>query len=173
MKKLIMALLISLSFVSCFGKDVKSNNLDKRNLEEVQVTKVIDGDTFIYRKNGKNIKVRLIGVNTPELHHPFKKEEFFGKEAKDFTKDKIYNKKVYLEKDEEDLDKYGRALRYVYLDDDKMLNEEILKEGFAETMTIKPNVKYENDFKEFLKKAKIERKGMWKSPNKAFTEIKK
>lgn len=172
MKKLIMTLLISLSFVSCFGKDVKSNNLDEKNLEEVYVTKVVDGDTFVYKKNGKNIKVRLIGINTPELHHPFKGEEFFGKETKEFTKNKIYNKKVYLEKDEEDLDKYGRELRYVWIDD-KMLNDGLLREGFAETMTIKPNNKYEQNFKESLKKAKIERKGMWKSPNKAFTEIKK
>lgn len=172
MKKLIMTLLISLSFVSCFGKDVKSNNLDKRNLEEVYVTKVIDGDTFVYKKNGKNIKVRLIGVNTPELHHPFKSEEFFGKEAKEFTKDKIYRKKVYLEKDEEDLDKYGRELRYVWLSDG-MLNDELLKEGFAETMTIEPNTKYKKDFKEILKKAKMERKGMWKYSNKAFKPIKK
>ena len=173
MKKLIMTLLISLSFVSCFGKDVKSNNLDEKNLEEVYVTKVIDGDTFVYRKNGKNIKVRLIGVNTPELHHPFKGEEYFGKEAKEFTKDKIYNKKVYLEKDEEDLDKYDRELRYVWISDDEMLNDELLREGFAETMTIEPNNKYEKNFREFFKKAKIERKGMWKYPNKVFTEIKK
>lgn len=173
MKKLIMTLLISLSFVSCFGKDVKSNNLDKRNLEEVYVTKVIDGDTFVYRKNGKNIKVRLVGINTPELHHPFKGEEYFGKEAKEFIKNKIYNKKVYLEKDEEDLDKYGRELRYVWISDDEMLNDELLREGFADVMTIKPNVKYEKNFRESLKKAKIERKGMWKYSNKAFTEIKK
>ena len=172
MKKLIMTLLILLSFVSCFGKDVEDYTVDEKDLEEVYVTKVIDGDTFVYRKNGKNIKVRLIGVNTPELHHPFKGEEYFGKEAKEFTKNKIYNKKVYLEKDEEDLDKYGRELRYVWIDD-KMLNDGLLREGFAETMTIKPNNKYEQNFKESLKKAKIERKGMWKSPNKAFTEIKK
>lgn len=172
MKKLIMTLLISLSFVSCFGKDVEDYTVDEKDLEEVYVTKVIDGDTFVYRKNGKNIKVRLIGVNTPELHHPFKGEEYFGKEAKEFTKNKIYNKKVYLEKDEEDLDKYGRELRYVWISGDEMLNDELLKEGFAETMTIKPNVKYEKDFKEFLKKAKVERKGMWKSPEKAFKAIK-
>lgn len=172
MKKLIMMLLISLSFVSCFGKDVKSNNLDEKNLEEVYVTKVVDGDTFVYNKNGKNIKVRLIGVNTPELHHPFKGEEYFGKEAKDFTKDKIYNKKVFLEKDIEDLDKYDRELRYVWISGDEMLNDELLLEGCGEIMNIKPNNKYEKEFREALKKAKIEKKGMWKYPEKAFKPIK-
>ena len=78
-------------------------------------TRVVDGDTIIIIIDDKNERVRLIGVDTPEIVHPEKPVEFFGQEATAFTKSMVEGKKVRLEYDQEKRDKYGRLLAYVYL----------------------------------------------------------
>lgn len=100
------------------------SSIDKPLLEKVFITKVIDGDTIRYiNKDDKEISVRIIGINTPE--YSYKSKECFGKEAKDYLKNKIEHTDVYLEFDSQagDKDKYGRDLRHVfYISENSNLN---------------------------------------------------
>lgn len=101
-------------------------------------TRVVDGDTIVVDMDGKQEKVRLIGVDTPETVHPEKPVEYFGKEASEFTKRMAEGKKVRLEYDWQDRDKYGRVLAYVYLEDGTFLNAEIVRQGFGFAYTRYP-----------------------------------
>ena len=123
------------------------------------VKKVIDGDTIVL-ENEEHI--RLIGVDTPELHHPRKPVQYFAKEAKEFTLRESLGKKVRLEYDWQRKDKYGRTLAYVYLPEGTCLNEEIIKQGYGHAYTRFP-FKYLDSYRETEKQARENRKGLWQS----------
>jgi endonuclease YncB( thermonuclease family) len=78
-----------------------------------------------------NERVRLIGVDTPETVHPNKPVERFGKEASAFTTKLVQGKRVRMEYDWQRTDKYGRTLGYVYLEDGRFVNAEIIKQGYG------------------------------------------
>ena len=105
----------------------------------VQVDSVIDGDTFRLESGEK---VRLMGIDAPETHHPRKPVEYFGKEATEFAKKMLEGKLVRLELDVQERDQYGRLLAYVYLEDSTFVNAELVKQGYAQVATYPPNVKY-------------------------------
>ena len=119
--------------------------------------RVIDGDTIVI-EGGE--KIRLIGVDTPELHHPKKPVQYYAKEAKKFTKSLVEEKDVQLEYDRQRKDKYGRTLAYVYLKDRTFLNIEIIKQGYGFAYTKFP-FKYLIKFKEYEKEAREQKKGLW------------
>jgi micrococcal nuclease len=128
------------------------------------VTKVIDGDTIVL-ENGQ--KVRYIGIDTPELHHPKKEVECFSQQAYEKNKELVLGKKVFLQKDISEKDKYGRLLRYVFLDE-KMSTDEgsfvnlyLVKNGFAYATTFPPDVKYANLFLTAQKEAYQKNLGLW------------
>ncbi len=123
--------------------------------------KVIDGDTIEAEKNGQRLKIRYIGVDTPESVKPDSPVECYGKEAMEFNKSLVLGKKIRIESDVTDTDKYGRKLRYVYLEDGRMVNEILLEEGYARILTIPPNVKYVDKFREAEKKARENERGLW------------
>ncbi|WP_248926467.1 thermonuclease family protein [Paenibacillus hamazuiensis] len=124
-----------------------------------EVKRVVDGDTF-ETKNGE--KVRLIGVNTPETVKPNSPVEKFGKEASDFTKKQLTGKTVYMFKDTGDTDKYGRLLRYVFLQGETtMFNEVLVREGYANTMSVPPNVMFQDKFVKLEREARSGKKGLW------------
>lgn len=129
--------------------------------QTVLVTRVIDGDTI--EIEGK-IKVRYIGINTPEIYHDTtgKKtgEQCFADESYLENKKLVEGKTITLVRDISDKDKYGRLLRYVYADD-LFINDYLVKNGFAKIMTIKPNVKYYQEFKTLEKEAKEKKLGIW------------
>ncbi len=120
--------------------------------EENTVEEVIDGDTFLLSSNQK---VRLIGINTPE------KKQFYYKEARQALKALIGGEKIKLEKDVSERDKYGRLLRYVYLDD-LFVNLEMVKRGFANAFTYPPDVKYADEFLNAERFAREQGLGLWK-----------
>lgn len=142
---------------------------------ECIVKRVVDGDTFVCVRGNEEIKVRLIGVDTPESSANQKAyrdsaktgqslDEIIkmGQEAKKFTSSILKpGTKVYLETDVQPTDKYGRLLAYVWLEDGRMLNEILIREGYAQVYTIPPNVKYAEHFLEAQRKAREERKGFW------------
>lgn len=143
-----------------------------------KVVRVMDGDTFTCTlKNGEEIKVRLIGVDTPESRvNPklerdvqksgLQREEVLrmGKTAAEFTKKLLPEGEiVYLEQDVQKTDRYGRVLAYVWLKDGRMLNEVLIREGMAQVYTIPPNVKYQDVFLKAQRQAREEGKGFWKS----------
>lgn len=129
---------------------------------EYEVISVTDGDTFEINYNGTKEKVRLIGVDTPESVHPnSKKNNEYGKQASNYTKNLLEEKIVKLEFDVSPRDKYGRLLAYVYLENGEMLNEKLLKEGYAQVATYPPNVKYVENFKDIQKEARENKVGFW------------
>lgn len=99
----------------------------------VLVSKVIDGDT-IELQNG--IRVRLSSIDAPE------KGEQYYKEATDRLKELVEGKTIILESDTRDKDEHCRPLRYVFVDD-LFVNLQLIKEGYAITYIVKPNIKYE------------------------------
>lgn len=112
-----------------------------------EVVRVVDGDTIVVNFNGKEEKVRLIGVDTPESVHPdASKNEEAGIAASDYTKEKLLGKSVELEFDVQERDKYGRLLAYVWVDG-VMYNKTLLREGIADLATYPPNVAHVDEFK--------------------------
>ena len=120
-------------------------------------TRVIDGDTIVLDGNET---VRLIGVDTPETKDPRKPVEAFGQEAYEFTKSLVEGKKVRLEFDQEKIDKYGRTLAYVYLDDGTFLNAQIIMQGYGHAYTVHP-FKYMENFRNYERMARERGLGLW------------
>lgn len=118
---------------------------------------IVDGDTIDV--NGK--RVRYIGVDTPELGHDGTKSDCYAKEAADYNRNLVISGKLRMEKDVSETDKYNRLLRYVYLDDGRMINEILVAEGYAKAATYPPDVKYAERFKELERQAKLSSKGLW------------
>lgn len=140
-----------------------ANTEDTTNVDYAlyDVVRIVDGDTIVVDFNGENEKVRLIGIDTPEsVHSNASKNTNEGKIASNYTKTMLENKKVGLEFDVQERDKYGRLLAYVYIDGE-MYNKILLKEGMAKMATYPPNVKYVEDFEEIQKEARENKKGFW------------
>lgn len=117
------------------------------------VSKVIDGDT-IELENGE--RVRLLGINTLE------KGQNYYEEANNRLKELIEGKEVRLEKDVDDKGKYGRLLRYVFINDE-FVNLKLVREGYAHVYVIPPNTKYQTDLEKAEEKAKEEGLRIWNS----------
>jgi len=142
--------------------------------QEAVVNWVADGDTIKVKLNGRYVMVRLLGIDTPESKvnekciREAKKRRMnvnniikMGREATNFTKSLIKKKDVVqLEFDERRWDEFKRLLAYVYLADGRMLNEEIVKAGYAEPFIIPPNEKYEQRFLKAYSMAKKEGRGL-------------
>ncbi len=129
-----------------------------------KVMKIVDGDT-IEIENGK--LVRYIGIDTPETKHPTKGVECFGKEASEKNRELALGKVIKLEKDVSETDRYGRLLRYVYLQEPTatspalFVNEYLVKEGYAQAVTFPPDVKYADHFLQLQREARAQKKGLW------------
>ena len=112
--------------------------------EAARVTRVVDGDTLVVSIAGVEERVRLIGVDTPETVHPQKPVEYFGKEASAFTKRIAEGQSIRLEADPQNAnrDKYHRLLRYLYLPDGRLLNAEIIRQGYGSAYTRFPSARW-------------------------------
>ena len=155
-------IILSLACTSCAKTDYAN----------VLVTRVFDGDT-IQLADGE--KVRLLGIDTPEM---YESDKLFrdaqrtgedietivarGRESYKFTKELVEGKGVKLEFDLEKRDKYGRLLAHVFIPmDEVFLNAEILKQGYAEVMVIPPNLKYADYFQGLYQEARENKRGLW------------
>jgi endonuclease YncB( thermonuclease family) len=127
-----------------------------------RVISVEDGDTITVDSGGKPERVRMIGVDTPETHHPQKAVQCFGAAAHAYTQQLIGQSQVRLEADPEDdnRDVYGRLLRYIYLPDDRLVNAEIVKNGYGFAYTRFPFTKLE-EFRQFETQAREQQLGLW------------
>lgn len=121
------------------------------------VKKVVDGDT-IELENG--VKVRYIGVDTPESKKPNTPVQCFALEAANRNKELVEGKEVKLVKDVSNTDKYGRLLRYVYLGDE-LINNTLVQEGFAFSRTYPPDVAKQEQFGLSEVSAREGKKGLW------------
>lgn len=132
---------------------------DKIEDGTVLVVRVIDGDT-IELAGGQ--RVRYIGIDTPETVDPRKPVQCFGVEASKRNKQLVEGRRVRLEKDVGEMDRYGRLVRYVYIGD-VFINLELVKYGFAYSYTYPPDVKYQDQFTEAERVAREQKKGLWGS----------
>ena len=122
------------------------------------VTRVIDGDTLVLMSGER---VRLLAIDTPETGQPFYQE------AKDWLKGKVEGQPVSLESGNEDRDKYGRLLRYVYLGGE-LVNLELVELGLASVYMLEPGEKYYSLFLEAESQAKAQGLGIWGYPETNF-----
>jgi micrococcal nuclease len=127
------------------------------------VVRVVDGDTIHVRIGERIEKVRYIGVNTPELRHPDRGEEPGGRQAFDVNRRLVERKHVRLELDAQARDRHGRLLAYVWIAD-TMVNAELLRLGFAQVMTVPPNVRYQALFTKLQRDARAAGRGLWGAP---------
>ena len=134
-----------------------------------KVIKVVDGDTIDLNvpdpHNDKSYtRVRLWGVDTPETKHPKMGVMYFGPEASEFSTEMVLNKQVavHLEPFQNTRGKYHRLLAYIYLPDGKMLNEELIKNGYGYA---DPRFKHmlRQKFKQLGNQAQKEKLGLWKN----------
>ncbi len=181
--------IITTIILAIYGKDVLNNkannnydvniqnsdiskfegNQNSLSLEEAYVTKVVDGDTIWVQINGKDYKVRMIGMNSPEYT---KEIEPYGKEATEFTTNMLLNKTIYLQKDVSDTDSYDRLLRYVWIDkidnitpdtvSKSLFNYIIVEEGLAKSKYYSPDISLQEYLDNAQNNAKRNKKGIWK-----------
>lgn len=135
-----------------------SQPISSLSAELAVVKRVIDGDT-IELNDGR--KVRYIGIDTPELHHPTKGVQCFGKEAMEKNKELVEGKEIKMKKDVSETDRYKRLLRYIWIGD-TFVNEYLVKEGYAAQATFPPDVKYAELFGTAAEEARINNRGLWK-----------
>lgn len=118
-------------------------------------------ETYANDKGEFEVSIGLaLGIDTPETVHPSKTVQCYGKEASEKNRELVEGKKVKLEKDISETDKYGRLLRYIWLGD-ILVNEYLAREGYAHSSTYPPDVKYQSKFMEAERQAREEKKGLW------------
>jgi len=155
------------------NRDKNENVVDVLKL--YPVTKVTDGDTFEVEIDGKKEKVRMLGIDTPEQFESEKQDKDsertgsdkktiirLGSLSSDYTKKLISGKKVRLKSDltQGDRDKYGRLLRYVYLEDGTFVNLKIVEDGYANAYT-RFDVTKKSEFAAAEKRARENKRGLW------------
>jgi micrococcal nuclease len=130
-------------------------------LLDAVVVRVVDGDTIRVKLGDDRVeRVRYIGVNAPELHHPRKGEEPGGRQAAAVNRQLVDGRRVRLELDVRLRDRYGRLLAYVWVDD-VMVNAELVSLGYAQVMTVPPNVRYQSLFVKLQRDARESGRGLW------------
>jgi micrococcal nuclease len=123
-----------------------------------RVTKVTDGDTI---RLGELGPVRLIGIDTPEVYGG---EECFGREASEFAKRLLpLGTRVRYRVGVDERDPYGRLLAYVWLADGRMLNRVMVERGYAQPLTIPPNVEFADVFRRAARAARQAGAGLWQA----------
>jgi len=128
---------------------------------QARVVEVLDGDTIVVAlADGSTDTVRLLGIDTPETHHPTKPVECFGPEASAFTSRELTGRIVRLEGDVEARDLYGRRLAYVVVDDHRF-NDELVRKGYARLLVLAPNRRHADALLEAELAARHERRGLW------------
>ena len=143
--------------------------------EEVTFSKCVDGDTIKVKVKNKEATVRMLAVDTPESVHPKKKVEYYGKEASDYTCNLITNaKKIELEYDSnsDKYDKYERLLAWVFVDD-YLLQDKLVRNGYAEVAYLYDNYKYTDLLKDREVLAKQEHIGIWNDDAREEYNLKK
>jgi micrococcal nuclease len=124
----------------------------------VSVVSVADGDTVTVLIDRKEEKVRLIGIDAPELG-----QKPWGRKSKQYLEDLLQASgwKVGLEYDVERRDKYGRTLAYLKTTDGRIINLLMVKGGYAMLFTVPPNVRYVNELTAAQTEARSNELGIW------------
>jgi micrococcal nuclease len=148
---------VAVALAGCADRAADSPGLD--DLATARVTKHTDGDTLWLSGIGK---VRLIGIDTPEVHG---RAECYGREAAAFVERTVpLGREVRFRLGVEERDRYGRALAYVWLADGRFLNRLLLVRGYAQPLTVPPNVAYADTFARVARDAREAGRGLWGRP---------
>jgi micrococcal nuclease len=132
--------------------------------DTARVVRVVDGDTIAVQVGGRSERVRYIGVDTPETKKPGTPVECYGRRASAENARLVEGERVRLVADAEARDRYGRMLAYVYrVDDGRFVNAELIRGGFAQPLTIPPNVAHAAEFAALARTARREGRGLWGS----------
>jgi micrococcal nuclease len=126
----------------------------------VRVLRVTDGDTFHVLRGRRDVTIRLIGIDTPEVGWYGGKAECYGAAAGRFLRRRIDGERVRLEFDRERLDPYDRTLAYGH-HEGKMLNVLLVRKGYARVTIYEPNDRYEGRLHGAQRAAKAEGAGLW------------
>ncbi|MDP9346924.1 MAG: thermonuclease family protein [Actinomycetota bacterium] len=128
------------------------------------VVRVVDGDTIRVRLNGRSERVRYIGVDTPESVKPGVPVQCYAERAAAANRALVAGRRVRLVGDAEQRDRYGRLLAYVYREPDgAFVNAALVRDGYARTLTIPPNVTHREDFSRLAGAARRARRGLWRA----------
>lgn len=127
------------------------------------VTNVVDGDTIDVAASSEEVRVRLLGINTPESVDPRRPVECFSKEASAYAKELLFGNTVRLETDptQDDRDRYGRLLRHVFLEDGTHVNLKLVAEGYAHEYTYERAGRYQEILRDAERTARVAQKGLW------------
>ena len=142
---------------------IENNTGNSTNKVKVKLVSTVDGDTAKFEMNGEQVTVRFLGINTKETVDPEIGEEAWGKEASNFTKEKLQNaNKIELEFDSSsnEKDKYDRYLAWIWVDDE-LLQNLLVENGLAENYMLQNNYKYAGILQESQEIAKNNKLGIW------------
>jgi len=133
------------------------------DLPAAPVVRVVDGDTVDVRLDGQVVRLRLIGIDTPEIVDPREPVQCFGREASAKAHELLDGQTVTLEADstQDDVDRYGRRLRYIWLPDGRLFNQEMIGQGYAFEYTYRVPYKYQAEFKQTEREAREAQRGLW------------
>lgn len=140
--------------------DAKILNI-KSGYDFFKIKTVYDGDTVVL-ENGR--KIRLLGINTPEVQHRNQPADAGGEEAKAWLINKLHGTRVRLEGDVEKTDKYGRTLAHLFTEKKQHINVLLVQAGLATTSIYPPNLRYVHELVAAENKAEQERLGLWQRP---------
>ncbi|MCF7972032.1 MAG: thermonuclease family protein, partial [Methylococcaceae bacterium] len=119
---------------------------------------IYDGDT-VQLADGR--KIRLLGINTPEIEHPNQVEQAGGVAAKEWLTEALKGKKIRLEFDQEQRDKYQRYLAHIFTEQGVHINRELVLFGFASVTVFPPNLKYVPQLVAAEREAEASKLGIW------------
>ncbi len=134
--------------------------LNLSHKETAKVVFVTDGDTIVVDINGRQSRLRYIGIDTPEIHPTL---EFLGQESSERNQELVAGKTLTLYRDQSETDRYGRLLRYVVAEG-VFVNRVLVREGLADAKDYRPDTACSRELKEAKGQARRENLGIWQQP---------
>jgi micrococcal nuclease len=154
-----LATLIVLALAAALGGNALLDRGQAGGESTARVERVVDGDTIVLAGGER---IRYIGVDTPESVKPGTPVQCYAKAASHFNARLVEGRRVRLRYDAERQDRYGRTLAYVFRSQDGLfVNAELVRRGYATTLTIPPNVAHADDFRQLARGARRAGRGLW------------
>ena len=163
MKRLIVAIVVVLAGLVLASPAQAYPTMPQGVQGPYTVFKVVDGDTIWVDNNGQRMKIRMIGLDTPETVDPRKPVQCFGREASAQANTILGGQSVYLETDpsQDTVDKYSRTLAYVWTASGRLFNLDMIADGYAFEYTYDLPYRYQADFKTAQNDARTHERGLW------------
>jgi micrococcal nuclease len=150
-----LILFLGLSLI-CWGHAAQGQGLGL--IQEAVVAHVVDGDTVVLANAQK---VRLLGIDAPEMEREGQPADFLAHKAKQVLADLAQGKRLRLEYDRLRYDRYGRTLAYLFLPDGTNLSREMVRQGLAHVYTVPPNMRFREELLAAQREAISAHRGIW------------